>query len=48
MVADVIAFYEGGVSYTEAVTMPLPELMQLSEQANRIHNARQRAINGSK
>ena len=38
-----MAFYEGGVSYTELQNMPLPDVFRLKEFAIKINQERERA-----
>jgi len=40
-----VVFFEGGLGYNEAMRMPLPELMQLSDQAAIIADRRKKELN---
>ena len=37
-----VAFFEGGLGYKEAMVMPLPELMVLADQASDIAERRKK------
>ena len=41
-ITDVMAVFEGAVSYTELRNMPFPEFMDLYEEAKRINDSRKK------
>lgn len=43
MIANLMIFYKGGLSYTELQSMPLPNIFRLQEFAARINKERERA-----
>jgi hypothetical protein len=44
MIANLMVFYKGGLSYTELQNMPLPEVYKLNKFAERINKERERAM----
>lgn len=43
MIANLLVFYKGGLSYTEAQNLPIPELYKLNDFAERINRAKKKA-----
>lgn len=41
---NLVAFFEGGLSYTELRNMPIPELRRVHEEAARIQKERERKV----
>lgn len=41
---SLVAFFEGGVDYTDLRDMPVPELLILNEEANRINDEKKKAM----
>jgi hypothetical protein len=42
-----VAFYEGGLAYDVARSLPIPELLILDKAARRIAEARKKAMTGA-
>jgi hypothetical protein len=43
MIANLLVFYKGGLSYTEAQNLPIPELCKLNALADRIRIEQKKA-----
>ena len=43
MIANLLVFYKGGLSYTEAQNLPIPELMKLNDLAAKINRENEKA-----
>lgn len=41
---SLVAFFEGGVDYNDLRDMPIPELLILNEEANRINEEKKKAM----
>jgi len=44
IIAHLMVFYKGALSYSELNEMPYPEILKLNHFADRINKARERAI----
>lgn len=41
---NILAFYQGGITHSEAENMPIPRLLKAEDHAARISEERQKAI----
>lgn len=44
IIAHLMVFYKGALSYSELQEMPYPEILRLNEFAGRINKERERAV----